>query len=121
MTKDVSKPYGNPSGEANANLHVGRWVWWWCAIFFGVQLIMFFFGFEETKFTHFETLEGRQGSVVSASYPGAENFPSGGEKPHPEADVPSKGANVQDGSDEDLSRTRKLSVVHINTSIPRKT
>ncbi|ORY59981.1 major facilitator superfamily domain-containing protein [Pseudomassariella vexata] len=27
-----------------------RWVWWWCAILFGIQLVMFIFGFEESKF-----------------------------------------------------------------------
>lgn len=27
-----------------------RWVWWWMSIFFGVVLIAFIFGFEESKF-----------------------------------------------------------------------
>ena len=43
-----------------------RWVWWWFTIFFGVQLIAFTFGFEETKFGHAESLKERQGSVSSA-------------------------------------------------------
>ncbi|KAK5110059.1 hypothetical protein LTR62_006303 [Meristemomyces frigidus] len=44
-----------------------RWVWWWCAIFFAMQIVMFVFGFEETKFTgHMhEPLEGRQGSIAT--------------------------------------------------------
>ena len=35
-----------------------RWVWWFCAIFFGVQFLMFFFGFEETKYSVVSSLLG---------------------------------------------------------------
>ncbi|KAF9875164.1 hypothetical protein CkaCkLH20_07430 [Colletotrichum karsti] len=45
-----------------------RWVWWWCAIFFGVQIIMFVFGFEETKFpSHVRGTPLRGDGVVPAS------------------------------------------------------
>lgn len=78
---------------------------------------MFFFGFEETKFSHTETLEGRQGSVVSASYP-SEHMPSDNKNEKQEPMTP-RGSDVEAGSDEDISR--RLSVVQINHSIPRKT
>ncbi|KYG45127.1 hypothetical protein M433DRAFT_538592 [Acidomyces richmondensis BFW] len=70
-----------------------RWVWWWCAILFGVQLVAFVFGFEETKFAHAESPEARQGSVA--------------------------GVDVEAGSSESLNQ--KLSVTQVDPSIPRKT
>ncbi|KAK5118159.1 hypothetical protein LTR85_008139 [Meristemomyces frigidus] len=94
-----------------------RWVWWWCAIFFGVQLIMFIFGFEETKFTHTETLEARQGSVVSASYP-TDHIPSDS-KSEKQMPMTPNGSDVEAGSGEDVAR--RLSVIHINPNKPRKT
>lgn len=29
-----------------------RWVWWWNALLFGICVVMFFFGYEETKFVY---------------------------------------------------------------------
>ncbi len=29
-----------------------RWVWWWCALFFGLCIILFVFTYEETKYTY---------------------------------------------------------------------
>lgn len=84
-----------------------RWVWWWCAIFFGLQLIMFFFGFEETKFTHVETLAERQGSIASVR----------GEKKTPKSPTLDVDLEPDPSSDE----RRNMSVVHINLNIPRKT
>lgn len=92
-----------------------RWVWWWCAIFFGVQLLMFVFGFEETKFTHVETLEGRQGSMTVApdvSGPIHGDYSKTSEKKpsvSPSGDEP--GSPVE----------RSMSIVHINANTPRKT
>jgi len=95
-----------------------RWVWWWCAILFGVQLIAFVFGFEETKFTHVETLEARQGSVVSVPGFTLKQTPVDDKDkevlPGKEADM-----DVEAGSSESLAR--KLSVIHVDPSIPRKT
>ncbi|KXT04806.1 hypothetical protein AC578_9725 [Pseudocercospora eumusae] len=90
-----------------------RWVWWWCAIFFGLQLIMFVFGFEETKFTHAEALEGRQGSAttvpdVSGQIHG--NYKQKTAESPVEADVESEPRS-----------DRNMSVVHVNPNIPRKT
>lgn len=92
-----------------------RWVWWWCAIFFGVQIIMFVFGFEETKFAHNETIEGRQGSVVSANDQAP--YESKDEKRGSTTPLP---AVIADNTEE-AARAHKLSVIHVNTAIPRKT
>ncbi|EME86560.1 uncharacterized protein MYCFIDRAFT_83626, partial [Pseudocercospora fijiensis CIRAD86] len=86
---------------------------WWCAIFFALQLVMFVLGFEETKFTHVETQEGRQGSVTTVP------AVSG----HIHGDYKQKAAEPPIEADEKLeSRSdRNMSVVHINPNIPRKT
>ncbi|OQO05400.1 hypothetical protein B0A48_09168 [Cryoendolithus antarcticus] len=100
-----------------------RWVWWWCAIFFGVQFLMFVFGFEETKFMHFETLEGRQGSVTSATAKNTIFNSEKGEKPAPESpasDFPPP-AEVMRSSEPDAETRRKLSTIQIDHSKPRKT
>ncbi|KAK0933651.1 hypothetical protein LTR29_014764 [Friedmanniomyces endolithicus] len=105
-----------------------RWVWWWCAIFFGVQIIMFVFGFEETKFSgHLhETLEGRQGSVTSIpenAQPQQEvSYSEKDEKltafpPSTESETTRQRRSYADES----AAARKLSVLHINPGIPRKT
>jgi len=95
-----------------------RWVWWFCAIFFGVQIIIFAFGFEETKFSHTETLEARQGSVITV--PETSDIPvdSKSEKQYPPAPENDQ-ADVAANTDAEFSR--KLSVIHVNTAIPRKT
>ncbi|KAF2768726.1 MFS general substrate transporter [Teratosphaeria nubilosa] len=96
-----------------------RWVWWFCAIFFGIQLIMFVFGFEETKFNHTESLAARQGSIVTV--PGG---PIGERSKinHESEKTPSEKQSTVDmdaGSVEDA--VRNLSIIHINPDIPRKT
>ncbi|KAK1089309.1 hypothetical protein LTR48_000677 [Friedmanniomyces endolithicus] len=102
--------------------------WWWCAIFFGVQIIMFVFGFEETKFSgHLhETLEGRQGSVTSIpenAQPQQEvSYSEKDEKltafpPSTESETTRQRRSYADES----AAARKLSVLHINPGIPRKT
>ena len=90
-----------------------RWVWWWCAIFFGLQLVMFIFTFEETKFAHVETIEGRQGSVVSI-----ETARFAGDSKD-EKNVAMGRSDEETGSDEDV--IRKLSTIQIDPAIPRKT
>jgi hypothetical protein len=42
-----------------------RWVWWFFAIFFGAQSFMFFFGFEETKYSVVSSLLGGQRNSLS--------------------------------------------------------
>ena len=41
-----------------------RWVWWWCAIFLGVTLVLSCFFFEESKYVPVHS--GRRGSSASA-------------------------------------------------------
>lgn len=95
-----------------------RWVWWWCAIFFGLQIVMFFFGFEETKFSRAETIEGRQGSVVSmTSEHESESKDSKSEEKIPSA-RPRK--STQASANPEIADLRKLSTINIDTRIPRK-
>lgn len=89
-----------------------RWVWWWFVIFFGLQLILFFFGFEETKFSHLETLEGRQGSVT--------NVPDVSGHIHGDYNEKTPSSPTVD-SDAEAAPARKLSVIQIDPNIPRKT
>lgn len=79
--------------------------------------LQFVFGFEETKFTHTETLEARQGSIVSATFP-SDHIPSDS-KSEKRMPMAPETADVEAGSDEDLSR--KLTHIRINPAIPRKT
>lgn len=92
------------------------------AIFFGLQIIMFFFGFEETKFVYERPLGARQGSIVTVSgrVPVAEpkTSSSGDSKSEKDTHFPPQSESVEAGSYEDL---RKLSVININPSLPRKT
>ncbi|KAK4497677.1 hypothetical protein PRZ48_010330 [Zasmidium cellare] len=95
-----------------------RWVWWICAIIFGVQLLMFIFGFEETKFMHFESLEARQGSIVTA--PDISGHIHGDYAT--DAKVPEESNESQDVEPGQMrDAARNMSVVHINPNIPRKT
>lgn len=42
-----------------------RWIWWWCVIFIGINLVAVIFFFEESKFI--PTLVGRQATTVTQS------------------------------------------------------
>jgi len=103
-------------------------VWWWCAIFLGLQTIMLAFGFEETKFTgHLqETIEGRQGSIVDM--PAEVTVGEKGEKGEKHSASPPSPASDAEGVRQrrtsyadDAERARKLSTIHVNHAIPRKT
>lgn len=91
-----------------------RWVWWWCAIFFGVQFLMFFFGFEETKFSVPTVIEGRSGSIPETAQVD--------EKKRDEKEV--SATPVTPTSDLEAANeepTRNLSVIQVDSSTPRKT
>ncbi|PNS17491.1 hypothetical protein CAC42_8034 [Sphaceloma murrayae] len=92
-----------------------RWVWWFFAIFFGIQFIMFFFGFEETKFLQFQTLHGRSSSISSSDRPTDEKT---GSSSSPSPPTTSSGLDAQEM---DAAAIRKLSTIHISPSIPRNT
>lgn len=91
-----------------------RWVWWWMAIFFGVVLVAFIFGFEESKFDW-------TAAVVH------------GVPPSPDEASTKSDAEVQTDKKEPASGPEKevvqdltpgegsLTTVQIDPSIPRKT
>lgn len=84
-----------------------RWVWWWCAIFFGLQFVAFFFGFEESKFIHAEPLKAPESSVSSTPVPDGDN------KDMEQVDSPS----IELGGE----KSPQYSLVPIDQDIPRKT
>jgi MFS family permease len=92
-----------------------RWVWWWFVIFFGVQLVVFTLGFEETKFRQDEVIEARSGSIspVSDASPAV-----GGDE---EKKTAKQALPVVEDAEANREDARNLSVVHIDRSIPRKT
>lgn len=94
-----------------------RWVWWWCAIFFGFQIIMFFFGFEETKFTTLNTIQGRPVGEVAATQR-AEVMEKSEQLSKEPAAHPS---DIESPADPDHMARRSLSVAHVNANLPRKT
>ncbi|KAI1778700.1 MFS general substrate transporter [Hypoxylon cercidicola] len=57
-----------------------RWVWWWCAILFGIETVVMFFGFEETKFDWTAVVPGRPLDIESQEAVGKEKVD---EKPSP--------------------------------------
>ncbi|EGP88997.1 uncharacterized protein MYCGRDRAFT_70308 [Zymoseptoria tritici IPO323] len=94
-----------------------RWVWWWFVIFFGLQLVVFIFAFEETKFRLDEaTLVGQRPGSVS---------PSSATSPSPVEDQEKKTTKnvtpVVNDTEANRSDARNLSVVYIDHTIPRKT
>jgi hypothetical protein len=42
-----------------------RWIYWWCTIFIGINIILFIFFYEETKFT-FRTFMGTSSPASAA-------------------------------------------------------
>ena len=92
---------------------------------------MFIFGFEETKFIHLETLEGREGSIAAARQ-GSLNAPDISGHIHGDYKNEKAGFNREKDNEpespppepeeqlSDRETARRLSVIHINPSIPRK-
>ncbi len=98
-----------------------RWVWWWCAIFFGLQLIAFVFGFEETKYQPLETFIGRRSSIASTSgIPQEVGSDSKDEKNGVGGGV---SPDIEGGSEDNMASDheyRKMSAIQLNPNIPRK-
>jgi MFS family permease len=99
-----------------------RWVWWWCVIIFGVQLVMFVFGFQETKFNWMGALQGKVATdEVHYSTDGVV-IDSKTEKPFQKSglqDVPvSEDPDVFPNGE---NHPRNLSVISINPTIRKKT
>ena len=94
-----------------------RWVWWWIAIFFGIQFFLMFFGFEESKFNSAEIIEGRKQSAVFDH--GAPIIVAGDRKKS--VVVPIAETLDSEKQGEDLDHRRTLSVVQVDATIKRKT
>ena len=100
-----------------------RWVWWWCAIFFGVALVAYVFLYEETKFDH-SAIQGV--NLRDTQDPIADFRPSASDE---EVSI-EKTANLSDAKLEpkmskgsagpEAYRSRHLSVIDVDSSIPRK-
>ncbi|KAK7712627.1 hypothetical protein SLS64_005011 [Diaporthe eres] len=91
-----------------------RWVWWYMAIFFGVVLLAFIFGFEESKFDWTAAvIHGVPPSPdVASTKSGAEG----------QADKNQLASDPEKASPSDLSPGEEpLTSVQIDPSIPRKT
>lgn len=95
-----------------------RWVWWWFVIFFGCQVFMMAFGFEETKYGHKDTLDERQGSVVELP-PQVKDLSGSDEKVNEKKSIDVHPAtDVEEGQMREARR--KLSMINIDTTIQRK-
>ncbi|EFY91864.1 hypothetical protein MAC_02149 [Metarhizium acridum CQMa 102] len=85
-----------------------RWMWWWCVIFFGVNLVLVVFFFEESKFVG--TVQGQQvADIVSISDVTKED------SQHVEEKAYKSDFRI---SEDDMQRTESRS--YIDSSIPIK-
>ncbi|KAF2105947.1 major facilitator superfamily domain-containing protein [Lophiotrema nucula] len=84
-----------------------RWTWRWCAIFFGITLIVFTFGYEETKFNR---------TVAMSDTPTASSANSESQALIDESASDSGSLQWNRWETEDTIRRR----MHIDYSIPRK-
>jgi MFS family permease len=99
-----------------------RWVWWWFVILFGFQLLLFIFGFQETKFNWMEA-SALQGKSPTGDQSSAENVIMDTKEEKPDLDKALQDVPLN-GDPEMLpeeNRPRNLSVVAVDSRIPRKT
>ena len=96
-----------------------RWVWWWFVIFFGVTLVMFIFGFQETKFNWMEAIQGK----APSGEPSAESMTieTDKEKQLQNTQPLRSGSLSEDPETIQSNRPRNLSVVVVDSTIRRKT
>lgn len=91
-----------------------RWVWWWFAIFFGVVLIAFIFGFEESKFDW-------TAAVVHGMVPSSGEASTGGNS-GVRADKKELASDPEKEAVSELTPGEgSLTAVQIDPSMPRKT
>ncbi|EMC92632.1 hypothetical protein BAUCODRAFT_151053 [Baudoinia panamericana UAMH 10762] len=95
-----------------------RWVWWWCAIFFGLLFLVDLFTYEETKFDHIKA----SASVPTELLEQARTHTSETVREKNEKDITPAvpDVDIEVGTISEAA-ARKLSVVQVNPSIPRKT
>jgi MFS family permease len=97
-----------------------RWVWWFFAIFFGAQSFMFFFGFEETKYSVVSSLLGGQRNSLSG--PTDSNLVRNENEKDMLAKSTTPTSDIEAGAtNDDVDAARNLSVVHFDPNVPRKT
>ena len=95
-----------------------RWVWWWCAIFFAVALVVYIFCYEETKYSH----AGIEGVDVHASQDPASELNHTSSDEEIKISEPKLEPTTSKGSvSSEADRQRCLSKIDIDISIPRKT
>lgn len=101
-----------------------RWVWWLLVLFFGIQFILMFFGFEESKYNSEEIIEGRRVSAVVEKGEPVIVAESKKRRSASDGDTPANPDSMDlentSGSDS-APGLRRLSVAQIDPSIPRKT
>ena len=100
-----------------------RWVWWWCAIFFGVALVSYVFLYEETKFDH-SAIEG-VGIHASQDPVGEFSQTASDEETNIEKKSDLSEAKLEPRASKgstapEVYRSRLLSVIDVDSSIPRK-
>lgn len=93
-----------------------RWVWWWCALFFALQSVLFIFGFEETKYDSTPAVDDR--AEAFASMPRA----SSREKNNGDTNIAptTSTSDTEVGSGDPEDAIRNPSVVHIEPNMRRK-
>ena len=95
-----------------------RWVWWWCAIFFAVALVVYIFCYEETKYSH----AGIEGVDVHASQDPVSELNQTNSDEEIKISEPKLEPTTSKGSvSSEADRQRCLSKIDIDTSIRRKT
>ena len=94
-----------------------RWVWWWCAIFFGLCFILFAFSYEETKYSYPELkLETQRGDCSGSILSGEKNRIDQ-KSPTEQTDLFTSATGAE-ATDENLDQND--SAVTISPNIPRK-
>lgn len=94
-----------------------RWVWWYFVIFFGVTLIMFIFGFQESKFDWMTAL---QGETISPSSTQTVIIDGSDEKSYQDKPLKESPLNEDPENIAEENRPRNLSVIAVDTRIRRK-
>lgn len=101
-----------------------RWVWWWIAIFLGLGGLVFIFTYEETKYSN-PTMAGLDPNNLRDPLAEVERRQSVVQQEKTEESMTVAGDVTPDSQsrDEEAAETtiRKMSVVHIDPMIPRKT
>jgi MFS family permease len=98
-----------------------RWVWWWCAIWFAVCIVLFVFGYEETKYSYPSTLTGISPKTHNAPGVESDKTPSDSKVPSEQTKEPGILTNSDSRTPEEGLSPSLTTGVIITTSIPIKT